>query len=164
MGQSCHGRTYSCDLSALPGRDRTPAPSLEPNNLCHGDRTVSQTTIVFFGCWDDAGHFLWNQHKQWVADYEIKEWRLPTAKDLDASELFLPPEKVGTGALTYLPAPNLTVLAWWGNNPWDQRGKVNNAVITNGDTGETAIWQLFARYFPELEKQLKRPAMIEKSE
>ena len=119
------------------------------------------TIIVYFGCWGAAGHYLWWPNMNSLDYHESEKRSLPTADQLDGTRLFLPhPEKVGTGAITYLPAPNLTVLAWWGNNPWDDRGKVNNAIITNGDTGETVIWQLFARHFPKLEKQMKRPVIL----
>ncbi len=123
---------------------------------------MSQITVVFFGCWGAPGHFLWLPNMNTLDQHECDRLLIPAAAKLDATTLFLPhPEKIGTGAITYLPAPNLTVLAWWGNNPWDERGKVNNAVITNGDTGETVIWQLFARYFSVLEKQLERPVILE---
>lgn len=85
---------------------------------------------------------------------------MPTAAQLDGGRLFLPhPEKIGSGAITYLPAPHLTVLAWWGNNPWDNRGKVNSAVITNGELRDEILWHKFGQYFPELEKELKHPRL-----
>ena len=116
------------------------------------------TIIVYFGCWDRPGHFLWNQNKQWVSDRDIERLLLPTAGTLDGSRLFLPyPEKVGAGAVTYLPAPDRTVLAWWGLNLWDQRGAVNSAIITNGNLDQTEMWQRFAGYFPELAEKLTRP-------
>ena len=120
-----------------------------------------ETIIVYFGCWGQAGHFLWLPNRQHAYDHEIREMVLPTAAQLDASKLFLPrPEKVGTGTITYLPALNRTILAWWGNNPWDKRGKVNSAIITNGNLGEIELWQRFVRYFPDLSAKLAVPQTV----
>ncbi len=119
-----------------------------------------ETVIVYFGCWGAAGHYLWLPNKNTLYRHESDKLSIPSAEKLDATALFLPhPEKVGAGVITYLPAPNLTVLAWWGNNPWDERGKVNSAVITNGDVGEIALWQRFVRYFPDLSEKLKQPLL-----
>lgn len=119
-----------------------------------------ETIIAYFGCWGQAGHFLHYPGKQWVSDTDILMKGIPTAAQLDGGRLFLPhPEKVGTGTVTYLPAPNLTVLAWWGNNPWDERGKVNQAVIATGELGYSEMWQRFVSYFPELSEKLKRPVI-----
>ncbi len=121
--------------------------------------------IVYFGCWGRAGHFMHSPGRQYLSDQEIKRNGIPTAAQLDGGRLFLPyPEKVGTGAVTYLPAPNLTVLAWWGNNPWDQRGAVNQAVITSGELGKTEMWKRFVRYFPELSEKLNQPLIADLSE
>lgn len=119
-------------------------------------------SIYYFGCWDRPGHFLWDHTGKWVSDYHVRRFKLPTAGQLDGGTLFLPQEVIGRGAITYLPAPNLTILAWWGNNPWDGRGKVNQAIICvdhSGSAGETVMWQMFTRYFPDLEKLLKRPVI-----
>ncbi len=116
-----------------------------------------ETIIVYFGCWNEAGHFLWEPGRRSLRDYDADKMFIPTASQLDGTKLFLPsPEKVGTGSLTFLPAPNLTILAWWGN-PWDKRGAVNSAIITNGNLDETEMWQRFAGYFPELAEKLTRP-------
>ncbi len=122
------------------------------------------TNIVFFGCWGDAGHFLWNPDKSWVSDRDVRRLSLPTAGDLDGSDLFLPrPEVIGHGAMTYLPAPNLTVLAWWGGSPWDSRPNVNNAIITTGEFNDLVLWNLFTRYFEELAGLMKRPDVVKKA-
>jgi len=117
-----------------------------------------ETIIVYFGCWNEAGHFLWQPGRRGLRDYDADKMLIPTASQLDGSKLFLPsPEKVGTGAVTYLPAPDRTVFAWWGINPWDQRGAVNSAIITNGNLDETEMWQRFGKHFPELSEKLTRP-------
>ncbi len=118
---------------------------------------MSNENTFYFGCWGQAGHFLWNSHRQYVSDHDIRRLKLPTASQLDGTTLFLPQEVIGKGAITYLPGPNLTVFAWWGNNPWDERGKVNNAIITMGDTGKSVTWKMFTRYFPGLANVLKLP-------
>ena len=116
------------------------------------------TVAVYFGCWKQAGHFLHKPGMHSLYDHERREMNIPSAGDLDGSKLFLPqPEKVGTGCITYLPAMHRTVLAWWGS-PWDGRGAVNAAFITNGDTGEATAWALFCRYFPEVAEKIDQPA------
>lgn len=120
---------------------------------------MAETIAVYFGCWNEAGHFLWGPGRRSIRDYDAEKLRIPTGYQLDGTQLFLPrPEKIGTGCVTYLPAMDCTVLAWWGS-PWDSRGAVNAAFITNGDLGEIAMWQRFVRYFPELSAQLKQPVV-----
>ena len=120
-----------------------------------------ETIVVYFGCWGQAGHFLFLPNGQHVYDYEIRTMSLPTAAQLDASKLFLPqPEKVGTGAVTYLPAIDRSILAWWGNNPWDKRGAVNSAIITNGNLVSTEVWQQFTKHFPDLSAKLAVPETV----
>ena len=118
-----------------------------------------ETIAVYFGCWKQAGHFLHKPGMHSLYDHERREMNIPSASDLDGSKLFLPqPEKVGTGCVTYLPAMNRTILAWWGS-PWDQRGAVNAAFITNGEmNGAGLMWQRFIHYFPELSDQIERPS------
>lgn len=116
------------------------------------------TTILFFGCINRAGHYLWLPNLNKISESEAHNMKVPTARQLDNTCFFLPrPEKVGTSQLTYLPAPDLSVLAWWGNNPWDKRGAVNSAIITNGELGTVAMWQRFVRYFPDLSVELSVP-------
>jgi len=114
--------------------------------------------IAYFGCWGDTGHYLWMPGKHRPSRPE--EESLPRAGALDGSIMFLPqPEQVGTGAITYLPAPNLTVLAWWGN-PWDKRGAVNSAVIVTGNVPRLEVlWGAFEKAFPDLASQLERPVL-----
>ncbi len=114
--------------------------------------------IIYFGCWGAPGHFLWLPDMNSLYEHDGLKMMIPTAAQLDGSRLFLPrPEKAGTGAVTYLPATDRTVFAWWGNNPWDKRGAVNQAIITNGNLGEIQIWQRFVRYFPNLSEKLTQP-------
>lgn len=123
-----------------------------------------ETIAVYFGCWDAAGHYLWTPNKHGLTRHDADRMLIPTAGTLDGSLLFLPrPEKKGTGSLTYLPAPNRTILAWWGS-PWDNRGAVNAAFITNGDLGETAMWQRFIRHFPDLSTEIKQPTIAARKE
>lgn len=112
--------------------------------------------IAYFGCWNESGHYLRMAGRRRLTRSE--ERLLPRPEHLDGSILFLPrPEKVGIGAITYLPAPNLTVLAWWGN-PFDTRGAVNSAVIVSGHVRSLdAIWGSFKKHFPELAENLSRP-------
>lgn len=116
--------------------------------------------IAYFGCWDGPGHFLRMPGK--YDPLHSQRDVLPTTAHLDGSILFLPrPEKVGIGAITYLPAPHLTILAWWGS-PFDTRGAVNSAVIVSGHVQSLdAIWASFEKHFPELAAKLSRPEITE---
>lgn len=112
----------------------------------------------YFGCWGRAGHFLYESTGHTVNDREYKRLRLPTPTQLDASILWLPtPEKIGSGLLTYMPALNRTILAWWGGNPWDGRGKVNQAIIVHGSQSEFELRKTFDDEFPKLHEALEWP-------
>lgn len=116
--------------------------------------------IAYFGCWNEPGHYLKMPGNR--KPYSDEQKKLPSPGHLDGSILFLPrPEKVGVGAITYLPGPNLTVLAWWGS-PFDRRGAVNSAVIVSGHVRSLdAIWGSFEKHFPELAGRLRRPEITE---
>lgn len=120
---------------------------------------MSNSIAVYFGCWKEPGHYLWKPGSR-LYRHEQAALAIPTSIDLDGSHLFLPsPEKVGTGCLTYLPAMDRTVLAWWGS-PWDKRPAVNSAFITNGNANESIAWLRFCHYFPELTEVIARPTLI----
>ena len=113
--------------------------------------------VYFFGCWNASGHFLRDQAKQLVRD--AKRLRIPSDIVLDGGPMFLPPEKVGTGALTYLPACDITLLAWWGN-PFDTRPGTNNAILIRGAYGRDSMWHEFSQAFPTLAPKLERPIVL----
>jgi len=124
--------------------------------------------IAFFGCWGNPGHYLWlpGKNSLYPNEHRLKELNLPSPLLLDGSILFLPqPESIGLGALTYLPAMNRTILAWWGN-PWDDRGQTNNAIVIEGHCEESSLWNQFELSFPELVKpdvdgnMLSKPKII----
>lgn len=109
--------------------------------------------VYFFGCWNESGHHLWDVRRGHVRNPE--RLRIPADTDLDGGPMFLPPERLGDGALTYLPACNVTILAWWGS-PWDGRGKVNNAIVARGFHSDDEVWVAFERLYPSL-AALSRP-------
>jgi hypothetical protein len=116
--------------------------------------------VLFFGCWDEAGHYLKFWDRRTVRDFDADRMMVPHAGVLDGSFLFLPrPEKVGNGALTYLPATNRTILAWWGS-PWDGRGAVNSAIIVSGKATSEECWRRFMAAFPDLARRLTRPLIV----
>ena len=126
------------------------------------DRT-GEAICFYWGCWGAAGHFLHNHSKHTLRDgLETKWFNVPTDHQLDATGIFLPrEERHGDGCLTYLPAMDLQVLAWWGNNPWDTRGAVNQAILLR-EPGRPKwtfdqLWARFEIYYPELSKQLPKP-------
>jgi hypothetical protein len=110
--------------------------------------TTSKVDFAFFGCWDEAGHYMRTPDKQMVHD--CVRVGIPRPEDLDGSRLFLPhPENVGEGRITYLPALNVTVLSWW-NRIIDTRPGVNSHVICRGGQGIQTMWNVFASRFPDL--------------
>jgi hypothetical protein len=115
--------------------------------------------ILYFGCHERAGHFIWGRYGQ-VREFDRERWKYPSAASLDASVIFLPrPEKVGTGALTYLPAADKTILAWWGS-PWDTRGNVNAALIAIGRLSADDCWARFEVRLPQIAKHLTKPLVV----
>lgn len=114
--------------------------------------------VYFFGCLGRAGHFLHRAGHWRTLDYhEAQKMRVPSDSALDGGASFLPlPECRGEGALTYLPANDLTVLAWWGS-PWDNRGAVNSAVMVRGKHDADAVWSAFEQAFPEFAPKIERP-------
>jgi hypothetical protein len=84
--------------------------------------------------------------------------RVPAAATLDGTPIFLPyPERAGNGALTYLPANDRSILAWWGGSPWDSRPGVNSAIIVAGRASVAEIWARFVTAFPQLAADLGSP-------
>lgn len=118
--------------------------------------------IFYFGCWGEAGHFLWGPGHQ-----RIHRPPFPIEEHMLDGGPFLPlPERVGTGMLTRL--DGWTVLAWWGGNPWDRRGKVCQSVVLRGETAGICrvtsladVWAAFGRTFPDLAAVLRIPTLID---
>lgn len=123
---------------------------------------MSNIKMIYFGCWKDAGHFIWFPNWEQKRNFEIEKLRLPQGYYLDATMLFLPEvERVGTGMITYLPAPDLTVIAWWGS-AFDKRGKVNCALIVEGKKNLDEAWQLFKENFPLSNDLIEKPMIFNK--
>jgi hypothetical protein len=92
------------------------------------------------------------------SSFEAVNLRVPYVHDLDGTALFLPfPERRGKWALTYLPANDRTILAWWGLNPWDVRPGVNAAIITEGKCTAEECWGRLKEYFPNLVRNIDNP-------
>jgi hypothetical protein len=117
--------------------------------------------IAYFGCWKKSGHFYYGPGSDMTMSERYRQrMHLPKPEILDCSRLFLPrPEQRGIGALTHLPAPNFTVLAWWGS-PWDARGKVNCTVIADGKRTLDNIWEYFKKEFSDPENLVKKPTIV----
>lgn len=120
--------------------------------------------VYYFGCNERAGHHLHRAGHWRTIDYhEAQTMRVPSAEAMDGGAIFLPyPEQRGLGALTYLPANDLTVLAWWGS-PWDSRGAVNTAVMVRGQHDVDAVWAAFEQAFPLIAPKLSRPEVASSS-
>lgn len=115
--------------------------------------------VYYFGCQNQAGHHLRDRTGRSIGDHDSVRLRIPRDFDLDGGPLFLPfPERKGQGAITYLPACDITVLAWWGN-PWDSRGAVNTAVLMRGKHDYDSVWRAFEEAFPSLAPKLPRPQL-----
>lgn len=85
---------------------------------------------------------------------------IPRPSMLDGGIAFLPqPEEPGVGALTYLPAPNLTILAWW-ESAFDGRPGCNMALIGNGYGTAASLWNQFAAAAPDVVAHLTMPQVV----
>lgn len=117
--------------------------------------------LLYFGCWDSAGHFLHDRNGQTI--YNESGLGLPFKSDhLDGNSIFLPhPERVGVGALTHVVRGEdaYTVLAWWGS-PFDKRGAVNAAIIASGWDSADDLWMRFSRAYEALAAKLTRPTIL----
>lgn len=114
---------------------------------------------LFFGCWDESGHYLRTKHKKAVSSDEAERWGFLTPEDLDQSRLLLPrPQVEGQGCRTYLPALHLTVLSWW-NQVLDTRPGVNSHFMMKGRAGDDMMWDTFHDHYPELAKLHFRPVL-----
>lgn len=121
------------------------------------ERLAKTGFVLFFGCNGRPGHYLIGPGGGTIREFEADRLNVPRDHNLDGSHIFLPrPERVGLGALTYLPATDRTVLAWWGN-PADTRGGVNNAIIVDGKASAEKVWQRFSIVFAGLASKLTMP-------
>lgn len=118
-----------------------------------------QDLILHFGCRGKPGHYLTYPNGQSVRDFDCDRIGSPKPSDLDASPLFLPPERPGDGAITYLPAMDRTVLAWW-DRTFDERGKCNMAIIVSGKATAEECWRRFSGRFADLAPKLKMPKVV----
>jgi hypothetical protein len=115
--------------------------------------------VLHWGCRDRPGHALTYPHGGFVRDFECEGLMVPRPHHLDGTILFLPqPEEPGHGALTYLPAPDRTILAWW-DRTFDKRGRCNMAIIASGKRSADECWQLFTESFHDLAAQLQKPSI-----
>lgn len=112
---------------------------------------------AYFGCWGQAGHYMFMQGKREISDIQCEQSNIPKGHQLDGSFLFLPrPEIPDHGRLTYLSAMNVTVLSWW-NSLYDKRSKVNSHFIMRGEISVASMWHMFKHYFPELHAAHTKP-------
>jgi hypothetical protein len=115
--------------------------------------------VVYWGCWDESGHYYWHPDRSRFREY-TDPLRVPKASQIDGSAIFLPhPEKPGEGVRTYLPAMNITVLAWW-DRTFDSRPGTNAAIIVHGNITSAGCWERFAAAFPALAPKLRLPKPI----
>ena len=115
---------------------------------------TENVNVYYFGCWGKAGHSVFaNNGYQWHGKPTVE---FPFGNEIDCSILLPLPEKVGTGTIHFI--RGWTVLTWWGN-PWDTRGKVNNAVFVKGRVSFDELWQQFSSKFPTLAPQLTIPTI-----
>lgn len=113
---------------------------------------VPMDNVYFFGCNEQSGHHLYPR-----VDFNTQLYHVSRA--IDGCPMLLPPESIGAGALTYLPAIDMTDLAWWGS-PWDSRPGVNNHVLVRGQHDADAVWKAFEVAFPRLAQKLQRPSVV----
>lgn len=116
--------------------------------------------IAHFGCRGKPGHHLTLPNGRSVRDFEADKLLIPRENSYDGAPTFLPfPEKVGIGALTYLPANNRTILAWW-DRTFDGRPGCNMALIGDGYGTAQSLWDQFNEAMPMVAKELKMPEIV----
>lgn len=117
---------------------------------------MNRLDTAFFGCWNQAGHYLRDEKGTLI--YNAHLVGLPKPEDLDGSHLFLPyPEVIGHGHLTYLPALDLSVMSWW-NRVFDTRGKVNSHIMVRGHIESAGtMWRVFVNRYPEVARNHEVP-------
>lgn len=119
--------------------------------------------LLYFGCWDRPGHFLFDRNKRTVYDPEQEYGpRVFSDKALDGSFVFLPrPEEPGVGRLTHVLVGDdcTTVLAWW-DRTFDTRGNCNAAIQLSGWENADVVWERFQIVYPALGKVLKKPRLV----
>lgn len=116
--------------------------------------------LLYFGCWDRPGHYIWTRDKRTVYAHEVSSLAL-RAEDLDGSTIFLPrPERPGHGQLTHLfrDGEPITVLAWW-DRTFDQRGACNAAIQCDGWERMPRLWERFGRVYSTLAPKLTIPTL-----
>lgn len=115
--------------------------------------------VLHFGCRNKPGHHLTFPNGMSVRQFEADNMRVPRDNEFDGSNTFLPfPERPGYGSLTYLPANDRTVLAWW-DRTFDGRPGCNMAVIATGNLTLDEIWSRFSGSFADLAPKLTKPTL-----
>ena len=115
--------------------------------------------IFYFGCWGEAGHFLWRPGHLTVRSCQSEGLPFHQYYFLDGGPFLPRTERKGDAALTHI--PGWTVLAWWGS-PWDDRTGVNAAIIAEGLLDGVGILMAFNEAFPDLAAKLLAPAVLPK--
>lgn len=116
--------------------------------------------FLYFGCWDEPGHYLFNVYRKKVADSELSRFAM-RPEQLDGSKIFLPyPEVPGDGRLTHLVRDGacITVLAWW-DRTFDKRSACCAAVQCDGWETFDALWERFSHGFKPLAEQVSKPRL-----
>lgn len=118
--------------------------------------------LLYFGCWGEAGHFVFDQHKHTLSARRGLPPMALRAEELDGSRVFLPwPEVPGRGRMSYLIRENscTTVMAWW-DRTFDKRGACCAAIQCDGWEQPKQLWARFARVYEPLAKQLVMPQLV----
>ena len=121
--------------------------------------------LLHFGCRPATGlgHYLTYPDGREVRERDYVSLLIPGPGLLDGSRLFLPrPERPGTGALTYLSAPDRTILAWWGS-ALDPRPGANQALLAEGCWTDGMLWAAFQHQFPDVAPAAK-PTLIDRGD
>ena len=118
--------------------------------------------LLYFGCWDSPGHFLWDRNKQTIHHPIDKFGPLVIrGEDIDGSRILLPwPEVSGHGQLTHIVRGDdaVSVLAWW-DRTFDSRPACCAAIQSSGWDDADYIWFRFSHVYEDLALKLKRPIL-----
>jgi len=116
--------------------------------------------LLYFGCWNEAGHFLWDRNRMTIHD-PLKQFgpNVIPGEYLDGSRIFLPtPEQPGKGRLTHIVRGGeaVTVLAWW-DRTFDKRPGCCAAIQSDGWDNPDYLWFRFCHVYQSLATKLTKP-------
>lgn len=103
-------------------------------------------SVLFFGCWGPAGHYLYAPRRRSVPGYYLPSSVQPHALDGKLAPAD-PQQREGRARLHHL--DGWTVVAWWDRSA-DKRMDSNSALLVHGTHSFAAVLLTAGDAFPEL--------------